>query len=179
MEHTITLSEVGGKVINKMKQCNPGLSTDMTAIKQEACQIPTSPEVETTSPEVETQGTLLVTIDKEEEVAEERFQVPEDILFPALVDLVRTAIDKADTDYLFNHTDLIVTGGCANIPGLKERLARELPDLHLAQVCDNAGTDSWVGASCFSSLTCYKGMWVKREQYEEEGEEAFKEGFIY
>ena len=92
---------------------------------------------------------------------------------------------------MFNEDDqqklvdnVFLTGGAVNIPGIKERLTRELMEMRPFQstfnitMAKNASMDAWQGAREFaSSAENLKQFQITRATYEEFGGEYVKEYF--
>ncbi|CDJ65320.1 actin-like family protein ARP4a, putative [Eimeria necatrix] len=101
--------------------------------------------------------------------------------FPGLPDAVRQVAEAVETD---GNRDilsaLILTGGCSCIPGMVERVNRELVEdpaicggqkVRLLAVPGSSERrySTWVGGSILSSLSSFQAAWCSREEYEEHG----------
>lgn len=88
--------------------------------------------------------------------------------FPGLPEAVRQVAEAVETD---GNRDilsvLILTGGCSCIPGMVERVNRELVDD--PAVCGGQKVSAWVGGSMLASLSSFQAAWCSREEYEEHG----------
>ena len=78
---------------------------------------------------------------------------------------------------------IVLTGGGSALPGLSERLARELSDVRLLQSVGVPGGrarllmasaserqhGAWIGGSILASLGTFPDLWFSREEYKEHG----------
>lgn len=79
-------------------------------------------------------------------------------------------------------SNIFLTGGCASLPGLKERLERELREIRPFQskfrvrVSKDPSSSGWTGASEFARQTNFtKDFLITKEDYAEKGGEYLKE----
>ncbi|CDJ36395.1 actin-like family protein ARP4a, putative [Eimeria mitis] len=101
--------------------------------------------------------------------------------FPGLPEAVRQVAEAVETD---GNRDilsvLILTGGCSCIPGMVERVNRELVDdpavcggqkVRLLAVpgSQERRFSAWVGGSMLASLSSFQAAWCSRDEYEEHG----------
>lgn len=101
--------------------------------------------------------------------------------FPGLPEAVRQVAETVETD---GNRDLlsviILTGGCSCIPGMVERVSRELVEdpavcggqkvrLLAAPGSLERRHSAWVGGSILASLSSFQSAWCSREEYEEHG----------
>ncbi|XP_069682790.1 actin-related protein 5 isoform X1 [Periplaneta americana] len=80
-------------------------------------------------------------------------------------------------------SNVFLTGGCAALPGLSERLRRELLEMRPFKstfnvtIANNTTLDAWYGAQTFSSSPDLNQYLVTRSEYEERGGEYLKEHY--
>ncbi|CDJ46626.1 actin-like family protein ARP4a, putative [Eimeria brunetti] len=101
--------------------------------------------------------------------------------FPGLPEAVRQVAEAVETE---GNRDilsvLILTGGCSCIPGMVERVNRELVDdpavcggqkVRLLAVpgSQERRFSAWVGGSMLASLSSFQAAWCSRDEYEEHG----------
>ncbi|XP_053688203.1 actin-related protein 5 [Sabethes cyaneus] len=120
----------------------------------------------------------------------ERIRVPEILFQPSIIgiheaglagtiDYVLKLFPRKDLDKMIGN--ILLTGGCANIRGFKERLTRELQQLlpfqsvFKLQVASNPTMDGWKGASQFAMSEQFRQSLITRQMYDEFGGEYFKE----
>jgi actin len=89
----------------------------------------------------------------------------------AVVDAVDTRFDVEQRQDLYNN--IVLAGGTTMLPGMQERLQKELILLgkHQARVLAplDRNVSSWSGGSILASLSTFQPMWISKEEYEEEG----------
>nr|ADI46900.1 ARP4m [Volvox carteri f. nagariensis] len=98
---------------------------------------------------------------------------------PAFPETVIDAVNKCDVDLRKDmYSGAILAGGTSLIPGLKERLEKELSELSppAAKVKMVAAANSlerrlstWIGGSILSSLGSFQQLWMSRKEYAEHG----------
>jgi actin-related protein 5 len=81
--------------------------------------------------------------------------------------------------------NIFITGGIAQLPGLKERLTKELTEIRPfkstfnLKIADNPSLDPWLGAKKFatsgSNVTNYS---INKQEYYEKGGEYIKENCL-
>ncbi|XP_026192862.1 actin-related protein 4 [Cyclospora cayetanensis] len=101
--------------------------------------------------------------------------------FPGIPEAVRQVAEAVEAE---GNRDilsiLILTGGCSSIPGMVERLNRELVEdpavcggqkvrLLAAPGSLERRQSAWIGGSILSSLSSFQAAWCSREEYEEHG----------
>ncbi|XP_055625059.1 actin-related protein 5 [Toxorhynchites rutilus septentrionalis] len=123
-------------------------------------------------------------------VGVEAIRVPEILFQPSLIgiqeaglagaiDYVLKLFPREDRPKLFGN--IMLTGGCANIRGFKERLMRELQQMLPFQsvfnlrIVTNPTLDGWKGASKFATSEVFKKSLITRQTYDECGGEYLKE----
>ncbi|GLI62870.1 ortholog of actin-related protein 4 [Volvox africanus] len=89
------------------------------------------------------------------------------------------AVNKCDVDLRKDmYSGAVLTGGTSLIPGLKERLEKELSELSppAAKVKMVAATNNlerrfstWIGGSILSSLGSFQQLWMSKKEYAEHG----------
>ena len=114
----------------------------------------------------------------------EQYQCPEALFDPTLCgarpgglhEIIATSINMIDEDIRKEvYYNIVLSGGCSMLQGLKERLNEEVVRLSPAgtvvrMVAQPDRKDAvWVGASILASLRTFKEQWVTREEYEEHG----------
>lgn len=113
------------------------------------------------------------------EIADMLFHTDEAKEMISVTDLAFRAVSAFDVDLrrdLFN--SVVITGGSSMIPGLVERVTRELalltpqayklkiyaPPNHIERTCA-----SWIGGSIISNLGTFQQAWVSKAEYDELG----------
>ncbi|MHA1338446.1 MAG: hypothetical protein ACTSRZ_01810 [Promethearchaeota archaeon] len=120
-------------------------------------------------------------------IGNERFIAPECLFKPALIgkefepldDAIFNTIKACDVD-LRKHllSKIILTGGTAKMPGLKERLTKEIQEQQDASVKVKIITFpepiyvDWIGASILGSTIFAKNLWISKKEYKELGAAA-------
>ncbi|KAL8453085.1 hypothetical protein Emed_000955 [Eimeria media] len=101
--------------------------------------------------------------------------------FPGLSEAVRQVAEGVEAEgYRDLLSVMILTGGCSSIPGMVERVSRELVEdpavcggqkvrLLAAPGSLERRYSTWVGGSILSSLSSFQAAWCSREEYEEHG----------
>eukprot|EP01084_Bolivina_argentea_P206634 352727_1 len=83
---------------------------------------------------------------------------------------------KCDVDIRKDlYENILLTGGCTMFKGMSERLYKEIkliaPDSMKVNVI--APTERkysiWIGGSILSSLRTFEEMWIRKEEYDEQG----------
>jgi actin-like protein 6A len=131
------------------------------------------------------------------QVGTPRFSVPETLFVPSkalglppkddfdgydfkgIHHMINDAISKVDFDLRRElYQNITVTGGVSLIPGLTDRLAKELEALvHssfkvrvvAAATPAERQFGSWIGGSILGSLGSFQQMWISKGEYEEHG----------
>ncbi|CAD8118550.1 unnamed protein product [Paramecium sonneborni] len=113
-----------------------------------------------------------------------RFRCPELLFKPSLFGLECSSIDeltyksimKSDIDLRKElYKNIILSGGNTMFSGFAERMSKELkslsPQSKNIQVVASADRklSTWIGGSILSSLSAFQTMWIKREEYNENG----------
>lgn len=148
------------------------------SLKENLCYVALDYEAELSK---DTQASLLVAAEGWFTLSKERFQTGEILFQPrmagvrvmALHQAVALCMDHCQAAELIGDTDnswfktVVLTGGSACLPGLAERLAKELHE-HLPQSMSTGirvisppfGADSaWFGAKLISNLSTFPGPW--------------------
>ncbi|CAE7274869.1 unnamed protein product [Symbiodinium natans] len=93
-----------------------------------------------------------------------------------LVDLISRSIQACDADVQCSlYQTILLAGGTSLLPGLPERLARDLMAAGVTQVqpkvlaLENRQWSAWVGGSILADLEVFPRMCVSKEEYDEEG----------
>lgn len=79
--------------------------------------------------------------------------------------------------------NVFITGGCAQLPGLKARIERELMSIRPFQtsykviVAGQSGLDAWNGARDMANVTDFQQYLTTKNDYLEFGGEYFREHF--
>ena len=117
-------------------------------------------------------------------VGSERFRCPEVLFQPILLgddydhtlsiqQVIHRSVMKYDQDAQSAH--IVVSGGSTLLPGLSDRLHKELsalapPSLRVKLISPPHGSNSaWIGGSMLASLPTFPQMAISREEYEEFG----------
>lgn len=114
----------------------------------------------------------------------ERFRCPEVLFQPSLIgkeamgihDTTFQSIMKCDVDIrrdLFSN--VVLSGGSTMMPGIGERMTKELSALAPSTVRIKVITPPerkysvWIGGSILSSLSTFQQMWIAKAEYDEQG----------
>ena len=120
---------------------------------------------------------------------QERFQCPEVLFKPSLLagldvamyeegihKVCHDAIAKCDIEVqALLYKNIVLSGGSSLLPGLAERLEKEMRGLVPANMAieviasRHRKNSVWIGGSVLASLGTFQEMWVTKEQYEEDG----------
>lgn len=113
-----------------------------------------------------------------------RFKCPEILFDPSKVgiescgvhDIVLKSIRRCDMDIRRDmYGNVVLSGGTTMVPGLADRLAKELsslapPGVRVRVVAPPERKYSvWIGGSILASLSTFEQMWIKKEEYMESG----------
>mmetsp|Transcript_14136 Transcript_14136/g.31997 ORF Transcript_14136/g.31997 Transcript_14136/m.31997 type:complete len:384 (+) Transcript_14136:41-1192(+) len=117
-------------------------------------------------------------------LASERFRCAEVLFKPSLLgkealgihELVFQSIAKSDCDLRRElYANVVLSGGTTLLPGLGERMARELTALAPTTIRIKVVTPPerkysvWLGGSILAGLSTFQQMWISREEYAENG----------
>lgn len=114
----------------------------------------------------------------------ERFRCPEVLFQPSLIgkeamgihDTTFQSVMKCDVDIrrdLFSN--VVLSGGSTMMPGIGERMTKELSALAPSTVRIKVITPPerkysvWIGGSILSSLSTFQQMWIAKAEYDEQG----------
>lgn len=114
----------------------------------------------------------------------ERFRCPEVLFQPSLIgkeamgihDTTFQSVMKCDVDIrrdLFSN--VVLSGGSTMMPGIGERMTKELSALAPSTVRIKVITPPerkysvWIGGSILSSLSTFQQMWISKAEYDEQG----------
>jgi len=118
------------------------------------------------------------------DIGTERFQSPEVLFEPGLLgveksgiaELLYKSILNADVDSRKELSmNIILSGGTSLIPGIKERLQKELEVLCPVTLkvrifaSKERNLHAWKGGSILSSLSTFQECWITHEEYQEYG----------
>ena len=125
-------------------------------------------------------------------VGQNRFKCPEALFKPSLLSEGFTEDNSAIHKTVFNsimecgvdirrdlYSNIVLSGGTSMLPGMAERLTKEIKALAPSKVNVNvvASEDltnlAWKGGSLMASLPTFKEMCVSKKDYEEFGSEVF------
>lgn len=125
-----------------------------------------------------------------QDIGEQRFHIPECLFDPSQIkgvdstmlgisNVAHNAVTMCDVDLRPGlYGNVVVTGGNSLLPGLPERLNRELsrrtpPNIRLKLVAAPGSVErrfgSWIGGSILGSLGSFQQMWISRQEYDESG----------
>ena len=114
----------------------------------------------------------------------ERFRCPEVLFQPSLVgkeamgihDTTFWSIMKCDVDIRRDlYQNVVLSGGCTMLPGIGERMTKELCSLAPSTVKvkviapPERKYSVWIGGSILSSLSTFQQMWISKTEYDESG----------
>ncbi|XP_008062976.1 actin-related protein T1-like [Carlito syrichta] len=153
-------------------------------IKEKLCYIALEPEKELCKKMEEVKREYKLPDGNVIQIGDLLHQVPE-ILFspgrlgihnPGLSKMVCSSILKCDTGIQKNLcSEIILSGGTTLLPGLEERLMKELEQLASVgtpikiMACPYRCFSAWIGASIMTSVSSFKQMWVTSVDFEEFG----------
>ncbi|KAI3938872.1 hypothetical protein MKW92_012495 [Papaver armeniacum] len=113
-----------------------------------------------------------------------RFRCPEVMFDPSKIgmesggihQIVHKSINKCDMDIRIDmYANVVLSGGNTLIPGLAERLAKELCTLSPSAVRVRVVAPPerkysvWIGGSILASLCSFEQMWIRKDEYLESG----------
>jgi len=198
LPHGIIRSEIAGRDLTEylMKLLtargysfsDPGTSETARDIKEKLCFVTQDydKEVETAA----SSTSLTQTYENSLTIGVERFRCPEALFRPSLIgqqspgihEVTFNSVSGADVDLrkeLYEH--IYVSGGTSMLPGLAERLQRELVNVAPSTIAksmkikvhapDARRNSVWCGGSILASLSTFKQMWITTADYEEFGPE--------
>ena len=114
----------------------------------------------------------------------ERFRCPEVLFQPSLVgkeamgihDTTFQSIMRCDVDIRRDlYQNVVLSGGCTMLPGIGERMTKELCALAPSTVKvkviapPERKYSVWIGGSILSSLSTFQQMWISKAEYDESG----------
>ena len=117
-------------------------------------------------------------------IGNERFRAPEILFQPSMIgleqdgihELLYNSIMKCDVDIREDlYGNVVVSGGNTMFEGMAVRLQRELKQLAPEELTvkiiapPERKYSVWVGGSILASLATFDEMWIKKEEYDEEG----------
>ncbi len=118
-------------------------------------------------------------------IGSERFRCAEVLFQPSLIgselqgvhERMYTAIMKCDVDVRKDlYCNIITSGGSTMIPGLGDRLIKELklvvPEKIKIRITEppERKYSVWIGGSILASMSNYKAMWISKQEYGEYGD---------
>lgn len=119
----------------------------------------------------------------------ERFRAPELLFQPSMTGSIEAGLAETvgyvlslfpQEDQLNLVQNIVLSGGCASLPGLRERLFRELREIRpfkskfAVHVVDNPELCAWYGARNWAKVIDLDKYLVTRQEYAEHGGEYFK-----
>ena len=179
----------GEDIDNVLRKRNPALidlsAADLKEVKSKNCKVfPTFGEACDAILAAESQEKLFTLPDgREVKLGREVETVPE-MLFsphsygiksPGLHEMIYNSAVRYDPDVQDDmFRNIVVFGGTADIPGMKERIENELVGSCNASVKvimenGNGNTIAWQGGSILAALSTFENQWAFRVQYEEDG----------
>lgn len=117
-------------------------------------------------------------------IGAERFQIPEALFQPGLIDLESpgihqttfNAVIKSDMDVRRQlYGNILLAGGTTVFRGFEQRLKQELekkvaPSVEVRIMAPQGRKYSaWIGGSILASLSIFQDLWVSKEEYDEYG----------
>ncbi|KAJ5070114.1 actin [Anaeramoeba ignava] len=117
-------------------------------------------------------------------LAKERFRCPEALFKPSLIgkeekgihEITFNTLLKCSIDIRKNlYENIVLSGGTSMLPGLADRLQKEITQLAPQYVKVNITNPSerkfsvWIGGSMLASLSTFSSMWVTKDEYDESG----------
>ncbi|TRM68743.1 actin 2 [Schizophyllum amplum] len=117
-------------------------------------------------------------------IGNERFRAPEALFQPSMLglessgiaDLTWQSIYKCDLDIRRDlYGNVVVSGGTTMLPGLSDRMQKELTDLAPANMKIKIVSPPerkysvWIGGSILASLSTFQNMWCSKQEYDESG----------
>ncbi|KAI9579045.1 hypothetical protein GQX74_005928 [Glossina fuscipes] len=123
-------------------------------------------------------------------VGVESLRAPELLFQPSMIGMSETGLAEL-IDFVFNAfpldeqqtlaSNIFITGGCSQLPGLKNRLLKELQEMRPSKSVFSIkesqvpSLDGWFGARDFVNLNDCTKYFVTKLEYDENGSEYFKE----
>ena len=96
--------------------------------------------------------------------------------YPGVQECLINSIQKADIDLRKTlYSSIFLAGGTTMMPGFGERLLSDMRRLSPKEVKIKISVpperrlSCWLGGSILSSLAAFKNMWIKKQQYDDEG----------
>ena len=122
-------------------------------------------------------------------IQDEKFKCPELLFKPSLLGnlnenninegihkLCFDTIAKCDSEIQsLLYKNIVLSGGCSMLPGLSERLEKDIKGLAPADrevkviASDHRKNSAWIGGSILASLATFEDQWITKEQYREQG----------
>jgi len=121
---------------------------------------------------------------QEIKIGDERFRCPEALFQPSFIgmecagigDMTYDSIRKCDEDIRQEmYANIVLTGGSTLFPGMADRMNKEItslapPTMKIKVIAPPDGKYSvWIGGSVLASTGPFQQMWIKKEQYDDEG----------
>ena len=188
LNHSITRIDLAGRTVTDqlvqlLKRAGHSFSTSAEfelarTIKEKHCFVPTG-EAEASTP-----TTYMLPDGRSLELNDEKHKAAEILFAPELVgleymgvqDCLLRAINKSDIDLRKTlYSSIYLGGGTTMMPGFCQRLLNEVSKKTPKEVKIRISApperrlSCWYGGSILSSLASFKNMWVKKNEYEEEG----------
>ena len=160
-------------------------------VKEKLCYV--ADDIDTETAIAKSSSTLERTYDLPDgqkfRVEDERFLCPEALFNPLLLgsesqgihELVYSAIQSCDIHIRsMMLSNVVLAGGSTMIPGLAERLSKELDAISPATVrvkviaSPERKYSVWIGGSILASLSTFQQMWFSKQAYDESGPYGIK-----
>ncbi|XP_061391814.1 actin-related protein 5 [Musca vetustissima] len=123
-------------------------------------------------------------------VGVESLRAPELLFQPSMIGMYETGVAEL-LKFVFDNfspedqqtlaDNVFITGGCSQLPGLKNRLLKELQEMRPFQSSfsikesKNASLDAWLGGKDLTNSPQWSSFLTTREDYMEKGTEYFKD----
>eukprot|EP00941_MAST-03F_sp_MAST-3F-sp1_P003818 g3818.t1 len=196
LPHAITRSDIGGRNVTEhlqllLRKAGYVLHTSaerevVRAVKEETCYVSFNPSKEEAL-EAEQRNayqTYKLPDGRPLQIGPERFRAPEILFNPTLIGLEYRGVHRCLSDSVFKadldlrkslFRQIVLAGGSTLFPGFGDRLLNEVRKLAPKDVKIRISASperqfaAWAGGSILASLATFKSMWLRREQYDEEG----------
>lgn len=196
LPHAITRADIGGRDITQhlqllLRKAGYVFHTSaefevVRAVKEATCYVAFNPQKEEAL-ELESRNayqSYKLPDGRPLQIGPERFRAPELLFNPSLIGLeyrgvhacLVDSIFKADLDLrktLFKQ--VVLAGGSTKFPGFGDRLLNEVRKMAPKDIKIRISASperqfaAWIGGSILASLATFKTMWIRRDQYEEDG----------
>ncbi|KAH0788078.1 Actin, gamma [Histomonas meleagridis] len=193
MTHILSKLDIGGFHINEalkklLSQSDITLqksseSKILRDIKEKYCYVALDVDAEMQKAEYLNEFAIKYPISNDNEIAlsTQRFKCTEPLFDPPMVQvqqpglpiLVNETLDKCGDLRAHFCSNILLAGGTSMLPGLSERLKKDVSKLAETNLRimapKNRDISAWIGGSVLASLATFSQMWITKEEYDETG----------